>query len=196
MKRAACFIVFVCLAALPAAAGAAKAEAKAAVKLEALKPFADLPQAVDIALKAGASEEEMGKTLRKLKEDKVDGEAAVEVAKHFKKQADDGNSDKGLSDVVHACLAQGKKGTELVACVQADWDKVKKDDKGKPGVSGKPDEAGKPDDKGKPDEAGKPDDKGKPGDVGKPGDKGKPDGKGKPGGKEKKADKIKKEQGK
>jgi hypothetical protein len=156
----------------PAAATRTTVMAKTAPKLALLKAAAELPLAVDVAVKAGASEVEVGRSLRGMKERKVEGEAALEVAKHFKKQADDGNSDRGLSGVVHECIVQGKRGTELVACVREGWDKkpkVKMEGKGEPG------EVGKPDDKGPPEDKGKAEDKGKPGDKGKKADKAKPD---------------------
>ncbi|MCK9462967.1 MAG: hypothetical protein M0R80_25375 [Proteobacteria bacterium] len=198
MWRAVCPLLIVFLAASPAGAAKTDIVVKDTLKLTVLKATAELPQEVEGAVRAGATEEEIGKSLRKMKEDKAEPEAAVEVARHFRKQAQERTRDHGLSDVVHACLAQGKRGTELVACVHEDWEKKPKvrkggegkpDEAGKPDDKGKPDEAGKPDDKGKPDEAGKPDDKGKPDEAGKPDDKGKiedkgqPEGKGQPGGK-------------
>jgi hypothetical protein len=200
MKKTVCTLIVAFLFAVPVAATAAKAEVKADAKivlmLPALKALADLPQKVNLAVMAGASEEELGKTLKKMKEDKVEGEAAVEVADHFKKQAEDGSSDKGLSDVVHECLAQGKKGTELVACVHTDWGKkpkVKKGDEGKNLDEGKPDDKGQPEDKGKVEDKGKPEGKGKVEDKGKPEDKGKVEDKGKSEGKGKVEDKGKPE---
>ena len=177
MWRAVCPLLIVFLAASPAGAAKTDVVVKDTLKLTVLKAAAELPQEVEGAVRAGATEKEIGKSLRKMKEEKAEPEAAVEVAKHFRKQAQERTRDHGLSDVVHACLAQGKRGTELVACVHEDWEKkpkVKKDGEGKP------DEAGKPDDKGKPDEAGKPDDKGKVEDKGKPEGKGKVEDKGKP----------------
>ena len=187
MWRMLCPLVLVLLAASTAAAAKTDIVAKELPKLHIIKAAAELPQAVDLAVKAGATEEEVGKSLRKMKEDKAGADAAVEVAKQFRKQADERTDDRGLSDVVHACLATGKRGTDLVACVHDDWEKkpkVKKEgqgepsEAGKPEDKGKPDEAGKPDDKGKPDEAGKPDGEGKPGDVAKPEGKGQPEDKG------------------
>jgi hypothetical protein len=173
MKKTICFLFLVVWAALPAAASAAKAEARVSANVKLLVSLGSLPHEVDLAVRAGASEEEIGRTLKKMKEDKVEGEAAVEVARHFRRQAEERTSDKGLSDVVHACLAQGKRGTELVACVHDDWDKKPKVKKGE---EGKPDEAGKAEDKGKIEDKGK--DKGKL--EGKAEDKDKDKGKDKP----------------
>ncbi len=172
-------IVMIALACALAAATQAQAQTEATatatvevtIDVEDLMAASELPATVQEAVKVGTTEEEVGKAVAAMKKNKVKGKHAKEVAMHFKKQADDGLSDKGMSEVVHACLEQGMRGQELVACMKTDWDKkphVKK------GEEGKPAEAGMPEDKGKPAEAGKPEDKGKPAEAGKPEDKGKP----------------------
>jgi hypothetical protein len=168
---------------------------KLAMTLDDLLALTELPRDMDAAIKAGSSEEELDKTIKNLKEKKVEGKAASDIAKHFKKQAEERNSDQGLSDVVHGCMELGMKGTKLVACVHKDWNKkpkVKKDDQGKPEDKGKaelqgrvePEMRGNTEDKGKPEGKGQPEAKaqGKPEGKGQPEAKaqGKPEGKGQP----------------
>lgn len=186
MKARAIIISLAFMAVLPSAAAAGPEKESKVARLKALEALADLPRGVDEAVKAGATEDEIGKALGRMKKDKVGGEAAAEVAKHFRKQAEDDTDDHGLSDVVHKCLADGKRGTELVACVHEDWEKKPKKKKehhgGPPGHGGPGGEVGPADapgaehhgQHGKPDDGVKSDDE-KPGDANDGEHKGKPD---------------------
>jgi hypothetical protein len=131
MRHAGAFIA----AALFCAPAAAEEETtvsvkvKVTVEIEDLIALSDLPEAADTAVKAGGDEEEIAETYKKLKKDKVKGRAAVAITKHFEKEAKEGKSNKGMSGAVHACMDEGHKGTALVDCFKAEWEKKPHKDK-------------------------------------------------------------------
>lgn len=140
MRAGILIVAALLLAAGPASAGKKKVKVtvEVEVEIEETTALTEIPTTIESAADAGSTETEIKQAYTAMQKALVKGVAANEVGLHFKNQAEKGQSDEGMGEIVEDCLAKGHTGKDLVACVKGEWKKKPAKDRPHPVVKAKP----------------------------------------------------------
>jgi hypothetical protein len=140
MQKGILILAALMLAAAPASAQKKKVKVKVEIEIEVeeLTAMSEVPTTVESAADAGSTETEIKQAYKAMAGAAIEGVAAKDVGVHFQSQAEAGQSDEGLGQVVEDCVKKGLKGVKLVECVRGEWKTKPKKDRPHPVVKAKP----------------------------------------------------------